>query len=698
MAPTIPPAPTGPGSSLRFWEGETFIRFATALIGSLVCAAAGFVALHRPGQGIVMLGYDLPFLFHRAGGAADVRAVYLDEIQGDVLDRGIQAPLLDKLREAGARAVIYDVIFDRPWPDPAIDESFAEAIRRFRGVDADGRRIPGTRPGVVLLACGRKKLEHTGFLGEQLIPPTDVLLKAAGDEFGLVALAHVDFVVRELATGTRDEPSIAWKAALALGANLDEATRLQPRWINYAGPPPHPSNPDAVPAIPSFPARVVLEEINPVVFRDKVIIIGGKPGIVSPKLGEDLFSTPFHRLDFRGQLPYMSGVEVQANILANLLQGNWLARSGDRIDIPLILGVALVAGFGFGRLRPLFGLLFALGGIHILAVAGLASVHLGGIWIPWTVPAFVQLPLGLVAGTAAHFYIERFFRKKLNAEQEKLREAFSRYVSPKMLDRVASENFHLKLGGDKVHAAMMFTDIESFTEMCQDVGDPERIVENLNGYFKRTTEHIFEHDGIVVKFIGDAIFAAWGVPLPDDQAPLKAVRAAWELFQHAKFTIDGDELRTRVGLHCGEVVAGNVGSIRHIDYTLIGDPVNLAARLESLNKALGTSILLSGEVHAHLGEEFRTRRVGKFRVKGRREVTMVYELLGPTPLTALPPWAITYHAALDTLEAGDSDQARSLLLQADQSRHKGDGPSRFLLECLDQDEISPGGVIELKEK
>ena len=111
-----------------------------------------------------------------------------------------------------------------------------------------------------------------------------------------------------------------------------------------------------------------------------------------------------------------------------------------------------------------------------------------------------------------------------------------------------------------------------------------RIVVTLNDYFERTTCHIFEQDGIIIKYIGDAIFAAWGIPKPDPDAPIKAVRAAWNLFQSDKLVVDGEEHRTRIGLHFGQVVAGNIGSTWRVDYTLIGDSVNLSARLEDLNR------------------------------------------------------------------------------------------------------------------
>lgn len=660
--------------------GEAKTRWLATMLVILVCAAAGHLALQRLGQGLVTLSYDLPFLVHRPGGAADVCMVYLEEKSGVTLDRAVQPALLDALAAAGARAVLYDLIFEANSTDPALDVAFARAIQKFR--DAGG---------VVMLAAGREVTQQAGVAIERLIIPNDTLLDAA-DDYGLVALVHDDrFTVRELIAGTRDEASFTWKAAQKLGARLDEGRRLEERWINYTGP--HDT-------IPSLSAKTVLAGVDAAFFRGKIVVVGGKPGIVSPKLGEDLFSTPFHRLDRRGNVPLMSGVEVQANILANLLHGIWLTRSRHGTDLIMVLVVALLAGWAFSRLRPLPSFLLVLGGIILLTLVGVLVMHFGRVWFPWCVAAFVQLPVALVAGTAAHFYIERHFRLRLDAEQKRLREAFSKYLSPRMLERLMDEGYHLDPGGDKTMAAMMFTDIESFTDICQRVREPMHIVEHLNGYFQRTTDRVFDHDGGVIKYIGDAIFAAWGVPFPDEHAAVKSVRAAWELHENAGLKIGGESLRTRVGLHYGEVVAGNIGSTKHIDYTLIGDAVNLASRIEGLNKSLGTSILMSDAVKQQIGDEFCTRRVGQFRVKGRVDATTVHELLGPSRTTEFPEWARCYENALHAFEHGERARAKDLFEQASRLRldAHGDGPSKFFLEHLAKGETSSTGVVELREK
>ncbi len=673
---------------------ERGTRIVAAFVGSLLTIFVGYIALTRAGKSLVLASYDIPFVIHRPDTKDQLRIVYLDQLDGESLDRRPQAKLLDKLGQAGAKAVVYDLIFDQPSKDPQIDADFAAAMRRFRGVDAEGKPIPGMARHFVFLACGRENFNSTGFAGEQLVPPVDALLDAA-DDFGIVAVNDESYVIRKLPAGTLDEPSMIWKAASALGAQLDEKQRLQERWLNFLGPPP---DEKSVPAIPNFGAKALLDrDFESSLFRDKIVVIGGKPGIVGEALGKDLFSTPFHR--FQGKLPLMSGVEVQATGLANLLEGNWLTRTSHRTEVMLIVIAGLLIGAGLTFFRPFKAVLIAVALVAACGCAGYTLVGYQKIWVPWTIVSFAQVPVALVWGIAAHSYVERFFRMKISAEQEAIRAAFAKYLSPQMLDRLTREGFSTNLGGEKVQAAMMFTDLESFTDMCERVGDPERIVETLNDYFERTTGSIFDHDGVVIKYIGDAIFAAWGAPIQDPEAAIKSVRAAWKLFKSDKLMIDGLELRTRIGLHYGEVVAGNIGSTRRVDYTMIGDAVNLSARLEGINKMFDTSILMSDAVHAHLNGEFRTRKVGNFRVKGRKEAVVVYELLGPVVQESEPEWITLYHRAIDALNDNDTQKALELFSAVETGREpRGDGPSRFFIKQINAGERMPDGVFEMKEK
>lgn len=678
---------------------ERATRVATAVVGMLLAVLAGFGGLTGVGEPLVTLGYDMPFILHRAGGAKDIRMVYLTELQQQSLDRRPQARLLDRLAEEGAKMVVYDLIFDRPSEDPAVDREFAAAMRRFRGVDETGTAIPGAVQRKVFLGCARDTSRKTGYAMETLVVPNEVLLEAA-DDFGLVTFDEDAFMIRRLTTGTPDEPSLAWKAAQAAGAELDENTRMDPRWFNFAGPPPGTDTRDLAVPIGSVDAGTVMAgQSQAGFFRGKIVLIGGQPGIVGQQLGADLFETPFHRFPVTGKIPLMSGVEVQANALANLLNHNWLTRAPGRWDHLLVIAAGFFLGGLLSLCRPVRAILAACVLIGAFASAGLLTVHYREMWFPWTVPAFLQVPVALVWAIASNLYVERYFRIKLTAEQQAIREAFAKYLSPQMLDRLTREGFNTRLGGDKINAAVMFTDIEGFTNMCSRIKDPQRIVETLNDYFERTTSSVFDYDGVIIKYIGDAIYAAWGAPVSDPHAALNAVRAAWRLFGNDKLHVEGHEHPTRIGVHYGEVVAGNIGSSRRVDYTLIGDAVNLAARLEGLNKKLGTYILVSGEAHAFINGEFRTRYVGDFIVVGRDEPVAAHELLGPARQQSEPGWITAYHHALDDLKAGRVEAARQGFVRAGDLRgNSGDGPSAFFIKHIDAGDILPGGVVQLTEK
>lgn len=687
-------------------------RIATALIGIALALVAGLLATRQAGRSLELLSYDIPFIMPQGGASDDIVIVYIDRLKGEAVDRTVQEPLLDALGKAGAKTVVYDLIFEEELPE--VDPGFAAAMRRFRGVDESGDPIPGKPQRSIFLACGRGATNLTGAAREVLSFPNDQLLEAAGDNFGSVAYDDQDYMARKLTTGTRDEPSLTWNAAIALGAPLAEDSRKNPRWLYYSRPPFDPEDQNATPAFVSLPAdSVQLDDFNQSLVRDKVVVIGGQPGIVGAGLGNDLFSTPFHRLPAGGKHPYLSGPALQATMLENLLHGNWLTRSNEKWDLPIVALAALVFGTLFTLVRPGKGMLLAIILVGVMIGAGFWLVHGHHTWVPWTIPAFVQLPIAVVWGIGARFYLEEFRRLQLNF-------AINKVVPRRMLRRLKEDNYEGKRGGEMTTAALMFTDLEDFTTMCEGIGKPDEILDRLNDYFETATRHVFDHEGAVVQYVGDAIYAAWGAPLKVEEAPLQAARAAWALSQDAHFSIstghqDGKAepsgrndkrsftLRTRIGLHLGEVVAGIVGSTRHISYSLMGDATNFAARLEGLNKLFGTTILLSEPIADLVSDEFHLRRVGKVQVKGKHAYTLVYELVGPVADGPPPAWIAKYHDALRALEENDIPRARELFETVKSQRvasqqEPGDGPSQFILEHLDSVQEVRDGVIKLNVK
>jgi adenylate cyclase len=268
-------------------------------------------------------------------------------------------------------------------------------------------------------------------------------------------------------------------------------------------------------------------------------------------------------------------------------------------------------------------------GFLIAIVAILARQHSGYQFL-WTIPAFGQMPL--VAGLAlgGHYLIEYSARWRL-------RRAFKSYMSEEQARQIDENDVSLELGGKEVEATILFSDLAGFTSMSEGL-PPQAVSKALIGYFERATEGILDNKGTIIKYIGDAVLATWGVPMKVDREADRAIDAAIQM-QHASrrpvLLESGNGaveqvLETRVGINSGTVLAGNLGSRRRFDYTVIGDCVNTAARLEGLNKMLGTSILVSEAVLSKCTEpeRFLKRMMGSFVVKGKTQGVTVYEILG----------------------------------------------------------------------
>ena len=315
------------------------------------------------------------------------------------------------------------------------------------------------------------------------------------------------------------------------------------------------------------------------------------------------------------------------------------------------------------------------------------------VWFAWAIPVAAQTPVALVWSVGYRYLIESLRRQRL-------RQAFSVYASPYMADRIANSQFDLTPGGKEVEATILFTDLEGFTKMSETL-EPAEVSKILIAYFNQTTGAILEQEGMVIKFIGDAVMAAWGAPLPEPQPAERAVLAALNIKKAGEKDIAGRRLRTRIGINSGKVLAGNLGSDVRFDYTLIGDTTNVAARLESLNKPLGTELLISDSTRALLSERFQIRSLGQFVVSGRSKPVSVHEVIGFRASAAEKlAWMETFVMALEAFTKGNAERATELFKEVLRLRGGADGPSAFYLRELQSspNERSADGVIHMKEK
>lgn len=642
------------------------------LAGTILIPLLGLVCYFSPfADCLQRLSFDLPFLFHRQASPEDVVLVYLDEAAArtlnqplnDVWDRSLHTQLLHRLTRDGARLVFYDIVFSSPSADPAVDQAFAEAI---------------TRHGAVILGGAIDVINQQGVYSETVYPPA-LSLQQAAVGWGLLLLNPIDpdYAVRQFISGTEDLATASWIAAGKMGGAIahTKEPRLLPRWLNYYGPP------ETYPSV-SFHQALYADGVKPGYFKDKFVFIGGRPVTNDIALGHDEFANPYSRW---GNV-FMTGLEVHATEFSNLLRGDWLSRLSPRAEVTLLLIFGLLIGWlaNFVAPRPGITGMVILAGLVTIGTSWL--VWKEQVWCNWLIPVLVQMPAGLLWSTGSQYFTEA---KKRAA----LRQAFSLYLSPQMADRVAEAGFDLKPGSTLVEATVMFTDCQGFTTVAEELNDPLKVAELLVAYFNQISRCILQNDGTIIKYIGDSVMAVWGAPLADVHHADKATRAALQLHEASKVVVRGRVLATRVGLCTGQVAAGNLGSDYRFDYTVIGDTVNIASRLEQLNKLLGTSVLLAGETSQHLSGRFRTRHVGYFAVAGKSQGVSVHELLSDTsPERATEDWLATFNAALTAIKSGAYDDAKSLFHKAIWARGGADGPSAFYLTKMA--DLEKAGALE----
>jgi adenylate cyclase len=235
---------------------------------------------------------------------------------------------------------------------------------------------------------------------------------------------------------------------------------------------------------------------------------------------------------------------------------------------------------------------------------------------------------GVLAGIVSHQIRKQFLRALRSVEeQNRILGMFGQHVSPAVVERLLSQE--VELGGEARHVCVMFLDIEGFTTFSES-RRPEEVVEYLNSLFSFMIDSVNEHHGIVNKFLGDGFMAVFGAPISDVSDCRNAVAASLEIIERVEAMSASGEIaptRIRIGLHAGEAVTGNVGSTARKEYTIIGDVVNLASRLEQLNKQFGSRVLVSETVAERFdGLTVRATPHGAIQVKGREQPVQVYEL------------------------------------------------------------------------
>jgi adenylate cyclase len=329
-----------------------------------------------------------------------------------------------------------------------------------------------------------------------------------------------------------------------------------------------------------------------------------------------------------GQTPLEKNVPlvaIHASLMNALLQNRFYFKWQMWPVLGLIAGIAIVFGIAASFKRN-----------TILYAAGLLLFS-GIIYLTWYEMAHFSLfPIMTVTQSCGMIFFGLVIALQIAISKDQIfiRNAFSKYVPERVVSELLSHPEQLQLGGEERELTVLFSDLIGFTTIAENM-PPRRLVRLLNDYFSEMTAIILAEGGIIDKYLGDAIMAEFGAPLSLPDHPVRAVHAALKMqksvaeLQKSFKKHDLPALQCRIGINTGMMVVGNMGSHQTFDYTVIGDAVNLASRLESANKFYGTSLLISEATHRQLTPGiFRTRLLDVIKVKGKSRAIKVFEVIG----------------------------------------------------------------------
>ena len=594
--------------------------------------------------------------------------------------RLVHATMIDYLSAGGAKVIAYDILFaerdrrkfmvaDTEWTGDESDAALVESTRKAGNVvhvaeaasaelidpskmvaaaldapalnlafsvggasDPLGARCLEPRPSITPpfaeLAAAARGIGHTLLVLDEDGPVrrTSPLVRAAGRVLPSLPLATImlargvsaiDVTIDQmaLAAGTMTAPLMLQPVREFEGHELSACRALVP----WRGPA---QNTNGQPTFASFSfyslfrsQQQVIEgekpEIDPATFRDRIVIVGA----TAQGLG-DVFTTPFGK----GKIP---GPEVHANVIDGFLSNRTIAPMPRSQAITLTLGVALLVALA-GWFAPHAWVTGASAAMLAGALAWLAVAAFSrGLWVPVTVPGLAII-FAFVGDLAWKYIVE-------GREKRQIKKLFSRYVAKDVYEQLLADPSLAALGGARRHMTVLFSDVRGFTTLSEK-GSPEEVVGQLNEYFSRMTEVLFEHRGTLDKFVGDMVMGLFGAPLADEDHAEHAVQTALAMstaldeLNREWLSRGRAALDIGIGINTGDMVAGNIGSDTIMSYTVIGDAVNLGARLESLNKDYGTRIIISEATRERLKGRYDIHPLGDVIVKGKSKPVAIFEV------------------------------------------------------------------------
>lgn len=321
----------------------------------------------------------------------------------------------------------------------------------------------------------------------------------------------------------------------------------------------------------------------------------------------------------------MSGIEHHAHAINTILNQDFLYNSNETIRFILYLSIALFIGIIQPRLSTVFGFIFIIVFILIYFILTLVSFNEWNYIIP--LPSILIEQIAIFVGIVGY----KILTEEANVKY--IRNTFSKFVSKDVVDELLKNPDNLALGGSKREITIFFSDIRGFTTISESLG-PEELVQLLNEYLSAMTEIILEYKGTIDKYMGDAIMAFWGAPVPLEDHAYYACLACLAQLEYLKKLQEGwrkkglPVIEIGMGLNSGPAVVGNMGSSHRMEYTCMGDTINLGSRLEGSNKMYGTNIIISEYTYEMVKDKIIARELDLVRVKGKNQPVRIYELIG----------------------------------------------------------------------
>ncbi|MCB8819038.1 CHASE2 domain-containing protein [Microvirga rosea] len=546
--------------------------------------------------------------------------------------RDLHGRLIDKLRAAGAKVIGLDIIFAEPSTE-----------------EADRKLAASLGPDVVLAADDVTTPLEQGTQTTRVNPIEDFL--DAGAHAGVTSVdLDGDAYLRRM---PHVEDGFA-AAALKMSGHTVEAPP-EGALIQYFGPA------RTYPTVSYYQALDPDEFLPPGRFKDKVVFIGlSLKASTSPDSGApDAFATPYTLLS-QG---LTAGVEAQATVLDNLQHRLYVVPVSRLVMAGLLLAAAVLAAFlcrnGVSWRTGLLALLT----LALLIAGAWGLLKWGRIWAPPALP--VAAALGVFGARFGLDYArERQMRHAVS-------EAFSRYLSPDLVAQLARNPGALKLGGERRNLSILFCDVRGFTSLSERLKDePERLTGLINRLLDPLSEAVLAEKGTIDKYMGDCVMAFWNAPLPSPDHPLQAVKAATRMLEavgrlNAQLRDEqGDNapvFAIGVGINTGDCVVGNVGSRWRYDYSVLGDTVNLASRLEGLSKEYGVSLILGPATAKAVKDHFALIELDRIAVRGRSTESAIFTIVNPdAPVSSMVDLQEQHERFLVELRAGHRTQAIAL--------------------------------------